>query len=115
MNEKIKVLIVDGSAIFRQALSQVLSSDPRIEVVGTASDPYIAANKMNVQAPDVITMAIELPRMDGLTFLKKIMTQHPVPVIVISHLVDTDPELISEALEHGATKVVPKSVFDNFD
>ena len=83
MNQKIKVLIVDGSAIFRQTLARILAADPSIEIMATASDPYIAANKMMVQVPDIITLDVELPRMNGLTFLKKIMAQHPIPVLII--------------------------------
>ena len=73
----IRVLIVDDSAVVRQSLSDVLSGDPQIEVIGTASDPFVAAERISQQIPDVITLDIEMPRMDGLTFLQQIMTQHP--------------------------------------
>ncbi|MEP6583524.1 MAG: chemotaxis response regulator protein-glutamate methylesterase [Ginsengibacter sp.] len=115
MSEKIKVLIVDNSAIFRQALTKILSADPAIEVVATASDPYIAANKMATQAPDVITIDIEMPRMNGLTFLKKIMSQHPIPVIVISRETENNMELTLKALNYGASEVMSKSLFETND
>ena len=83
---KIRVLIVDDSAVVRQTLCEVLSSDPEIEVIGTASDPFVAADRIAEQVPDVITLDIEMPRMDGLTFLKKIMSQHPIPVVICSSL-----------------------------
>jgi len=82
--KKIRVLVVDDSAVVRQALSSLLSSDPDIEVMGTASDPFVAADRIAEEIPDVITLDIEMPRMDGLTFLKMIMTQHPVPVVICS-------------------------------
>jgi two-component system, chemotaxis family, protein-glutamate methylesterase/glutaminase len=71
MNKRFKVLIVDDSAVVRQALSAILDSDPEIEVIGKAADPFIAASKIKAQVPDVITLDVEMPRMDGLTFLKK--------------------------------------------
>lgn len=112
MKQKIKVLIVDNSAIFRQTLSRILTSDPAIEVMATASDPYIAANKMITQVPDVITLDIELPRMNGITFLKKIMAQHPIPVVIISGIEKNNMELNAKAIEYGAVEVVAKSVFE---
>ncbi|HAN77554.1 MAG TPA: chemotaxis response regulator protein-glutamate methylesterase [Bacteroidales bacterium] len=108
MNEKISVLIVDDSAIVRQALSEILGSDPQIEVIGTASDPYIAAKKLQMQVPDVITLDIEMPRMDGLTFLRKIMTQHPIPVVIISSLTEKGSITALKALEYGAIEIVSK-------
>ncbi len=105
---KIKVLIVDDSAIVRQTLAEILSSDPQIEVIGTASDPYIAAKRIQNEVPDVITLDIEMPRMDGLTFLKKIMTQHPIPVVVISSLTDKGSETAMRALEYGAVEIITK-------
>ncbi|MEP7231133.1 MAG: chemotaxis response regulator protein-glutamate methylesterase [Ginsengibacter sp.] len=112
MSEKIKVLIVDNSAIFRQALTMVLIADPGIEVIATASDPFIAARKMTSQVPDVITLDIEMPRMDGLTFLKKIMSQHPIPVIIISNLIENNSELALKAMGCGALEVMTKKVFE---
>jgi two-component system chemotaxis response regulator CheB len=106
--KKIKVLIVDDSALVRQTLSELLSSDPEIEVIGTASDPYIAATKINELCPDVITLDVEMPKMDGLTFLKKLMTQHPIPVIVISTLTEKGTDTAVHALELGAIDVVAK-------
>ena len=87
-NGRIRVLIVDDSALVRQTLSQVLSTDPEIEVIATASDPFVAAERIAEQAPDVITLDIEMPRMDGLTFLRKIMAQHPIPVVICSSLAE---------------------------
>jgi two-component system, chemotaxis family, protein-glutamate methylesterase/glutaminase len=78
MKNKIRVLIVDDSALIRQTLKKILSLDPEIEVMGTAPDPFIAANKIKHEVPDVITLDVEMPRMDGLTFLQKIMSQHPI-------------------------------------
>ncbi len=112
MNEKIKVLIVDNSAIFRQCLTQILSADPGLEVMATASDPYIAAGKMTTQIPDVITLDIEMPRMNGITFLKKIMSQHPIPVIIISQKLENNMELTLQALGCGAVEVMTKKVFE---
>ena len=83
---KINVLVVDDSALVRQTLSVILASDERIEVMGTASDPFHAADKIKNAVPDVITLDVEMPRMDGLTFLKKIMLQHPIPVVICSSL-----------------------------
>ncbi|HON19157.1 MAG TPA: chemotaxis response regulator protein-glutamate methylesterase [Salinivirgaceae bacterium] len=107
-SSKIKVLIVDDSAVVRQTLASVLSSDPQIEVIGVASDPYFAANKIREIVPDVITLDIEMPRMDGLTFLKKIMTQHPIPVIIISSLTAKGTETAMRALEFGAVDIITK-------
>ncbi len=112
MNEKIKVLIVDSSAIFRQALKNILMSDPEIEVIATASDPYIAARKMTTEVPDVITTDIEMPGMDGITFLKKIMSQHPIPVVVISNLAENNMEFTVKTLGCGAAEVMSKNIFE---
>lgn len=108
MSEKIKVLIVDDSAVVRQALSAVFSSDKEIEVIGTAADPYYAAQKIQKNLPDVITLDIEMPRMDGLTFLKKIMNQHPIPVVIISSLTISGTETAMKALEFGAVDIITK-------
>lgn len=112
MKNKVKVLIVDDSAIFRQLLSKTLSADPAIEVIATAADPYIAASKMTMQVPDVITLDLEMPRMNGITFLKKIMSQHPIPVIIITGRTGRDMEVTLKALEHGAVEVLSKDMFD---
>jgi two-component system, chemotaxis family, protein-glutamate methylesterase/glutaminase len=108
VSEKIKVLIVDDSAVVRQALSAVFSSDKDIEVIGTAADPYYAAQKIQKDVPDVITLDIEMPRMDGLTFLRKLMQQHPIPVVIISSLTSTGTETGMKALELGAVDIITK-------
>ena len=105
---KIRVLIVDDSAVVRQTLSEVLSSDPEIEVMGTASDPFVAAERISDQIPDVITLDIEMPRMDGLTFLKKIMSQHPIPVVICSSLAAEGAQSTLMALEYGAVEIIAK-------
>jgi len=112
MRGKIKVLIVDDSALVRQTLAEILSSDPDISVIGLASDPYVAARKMAVQAPDVIILDIEMPRMDGLTFLQKLMAQHPLPVIICSCLAQDGSEAAMRALQIGAVDVVSKPRLD---
>ncbi len=108
MKSKIKVLIVDDSAVVRQTLAEILNGDPDIEVIGVAADPYFAANKISHQVPDVITLDIEMPRMDGLTFLKKIMNQHPIPVVIISSLTDRATQTGIKALEYGAVDIITK-------
>ncbi|HNW34897.1 MAG TPA: chemotaxis response regulator protein-glutamate methylesterase [Candidatus Ozemobacteraceae bacterium] len=108
MKRSVKVLIVDDSAVVREALSRLLSVDPEIEIIGTASDPFIAARKIAVQVPDVMLLDIEMPRMDGLTFLKKIMSQHPIPVVICSSLVDGQCETTLGALDDGAIEVIAK-------
>ena len=105
---KIRVLIVDDSAVVRQTMTEILASDPRIEVIGTAADPYLAAERMLHEMPDVITLDIEMPRMDGLTFLEKIMTQHPVPVVICSSLSQAGAESTLRALELGAAEIIAK-------
>jgi two-component system, chemotaxis family, protein-glutamate methylesterase/glutaminase len=105
---KIKVLIVDDSALVRQTLSEVLSSDESIEVIGTAADPFVAAERISERLPDVITLDIEMPRMDGLTFLQKIMTQHPIPVVICSSLVEEGAQSALKALEYGAVDIIAK-------
>lgn len=106
--KRIKVLIIDDSALVRQTLETIFSSDAAIEVIGTAADPYIAVNKIMEQVPDVITLDIEMPKMDGLTFLKKLMSQHPLPVIVLSTLTANGSETALKALELGALEVLEK-------
>jgi two-component system, chemotaxis family, protein-glutamate methylesterase/glutaminase len=108
---RIRVLIVDDSAVVRQSLSDVLSSDPQIEVIGTASDPFVAAERISQQVPDVITLDIEMPRMDGLTFLEQIMTQHPIPVVICSSLAEEGAQSTLRALELGAVDIVAKPRF----
>jgi two-component system chemotaxis response regulator CheB len=112
----IKVLIVDDSAVVRHTYKALLESDPEIVVIGTANDPYIAAQKIQKEKPDVITLDIEMPRMDGLTFLKKIMAQAPMPVVVISNQTQKGADVAIKALEAGAVDVMAKpnlsSTFD---
>jgi two-component system chemotaxis response regulator CheB len=105
---KVKVLVVDDSAVVRQTLSEVIKTDGRLELIGIASDPYIAARKMLKEAPDVITLDVEMPRMDGLTFLKRIMSQHPLPVVIISSLTEKGTETAMKALEYGAVEIITK-------
>ena len=105
---KIKVLIVDDSAIVRKILSEELSRYPDIEVIGVAPDPFVARDKIVNLKPDVITLDIEMPRMDGLTFLKKLMKYYPLPTIVVSSLTPRGGKLTLEALDIGAVDVVAK-------
>lgn len=105
---KIRVLIVDDSAVVRQTLSNLLEDDPEIEVMATASDPFVAADRIAEEIPDVITLDIEMPRMDGLTFLKMIMTQHPVPVVICSSLADQGAQSTLRALDYGAVDIITK-------
>jgi two-component system chemotaxis response regulator CheB len=104
----IKVLVVDDSAVVRQTLSSLLASDPEIEVIATAGDPFVAAERMRGEVPDVITLDIEMPRMDGLTFLKKIMSQHPIPVVICSSLAEENAQSTLKALEYGAVEIITK-------
>ena len=106
--KKIKVLVVDDSAVVRQSLEQILSSDQEIEVIGTARDPYMAVERMREEAPDVITLDVEMPRMDGITFLQKIMSQHPMPVVICSSLAGARSETAIKALEYGAIDIIEK-------
>jgi two-component system chemotaxis response regulator CheB len=106
--KKIKVLIVDDSAVVRQTLQEILSSDPQIEVIATAGDPFIAADKIREHVPDVITLDVEMPRMDGITFLQKLMSQHPIPVVICSSLTGDGAETTFKALEYGAVEIITK-------
>ena len=108
LHKKIKFLIVDDSASVRQTLKEVLESDPDIEVIATAADPFIAASRMAHEVPDVITLDVEMPRMDGLTFLDKIMKQHPIPVVMCSSLTAQGSETALSALEKGAVDIIEK-------
>jgi two-component system chemotaxis response regulator CheB len=100
--------VVDDSALVRNTLSDVLNSDPDIEVVAAASDPFAAADKIKKVLPDVITLDVEMPRMDGITFLRKIMSQHPIPVVMCSTLTEKGSELFLKALDAGAVDVITK-------
>jgi two-component system chemotaxis response regulator CheB len=106
--DKVKVMVVDDSALVRQTLIGVLESDPNIEVVASAADPFAAVEKLKKVVPDVITLDVEMPKMDGLTFLKKIMTQHPIPVVIISTLAEKDSDTALQAYEFGAIDVIEK-------
>jgi two-component system chemotaxis response regulator CheB len=108
MTRKIRVLIVDDSAFIRQILSEVLLSDPGIEVMAVAADPFFAAEKILHEVPDVILLDVEMPRMDGLTFLHKVMTQHPIPVVICSSLAEEGSETVLRALEYGAVEIIQK-------
>ena len=108
MSQKIRVLIVDDSAVVRQTMSEILSSDPEIEVTGTANDPFAAAARLKESIPDVITLDVEMPRMDGLTFLQKIMSQHPIPVVMCSSLTGDGSVSAMKALECGAVDIITK-------
>ena len=108
MEKKIRVLIVDDSAVVRQTMHDILSADPEIAVMGVAADPFIAAQKMREEVPDVITLDIEMPRMDGITFLHRIMSQHPMPVVVCSSVAQNGSDTAIKALEYGAVEIIAK-------
>lgn len=108
MNNTVKVLIVDDSAIVRKILSQELSRHSGIEIVGTAPDPFIARDKIVALNPDVLTLDVEMPRMDGITFLRKLMKHRPMPVIVLSSLTPQGGQTAMEALDAGAVEVMCK-------
>jgi two-component system chemotaxis response regulator CheB len=105
---KIKVLVVDDSAIVRKILSEAIDSQPDMEVIATAPDPFVARDKILALKPDVLTLDIEMPRMDGLTFLKKVMRFHPVPTIVISSLGQASTTAALDALRFGAVDILAK-------
>lgn len=104
----IRVLIVDDSSFVRQALRQVLETDPEIEVMGVASDPYMAVERIKAELPDVITLDVEMPRMDGLTFLDRLMSQHPIPVVICSTLTSAGSDVALAALAKGAVEIITK-------
>lgn len=108
----IKVLIVDDSALIRQLLTELLQDEHDIEVVGTAADPHIARDKIKALKPDVITLDIEMPHMDGLSFLERLMALRPTPVVVVSTLTQKGTEIAVRALEMGAIEVVAKPLMD---
>ncbi len=109
---KINVLVVDDSALVRKLLSEILNKDPDIEVVGTAIDPYQAREKIKKLKPDVLTLDVEMPRMDGVTFLKNLMRLHPMPVVMVSTLTEQGAQVTLEALELGAVDFVAKPKLD---
>jgi two-component system, chemotaxis family, protein-glutamate methylesterase/glutaminase len=112
MTSPVRVLIVDDSALMRQLISTMLSADPEIEVVGTAPDPHVARERIKALNPDVVTLDVEMPRMDGVTFLRKIMSLRPMPVVMISTLTQAGAEVTLEALEIGAVDFIAKPVQD---
>jgi two-component system chemotaxis response regulator CheB len=112
MTDKVRVLIVDDSAVVRQTLAEVLTSDPEIEVLATAADPFAAARRIQAEVPDVILLDVEMPRMDGITFLRKLMAQHPIPVVMCSTLTQEGSETLMQALEAGAVDVILKPRLD---
>ena len=105
---RITVMIVDDSAVVRQVLSGLLAADPQIEVIGTASDPLFALEKMQRQWPDVIVLDVEMPRMDGITFLKKVMAERPTPVVICSTLTTRGTATTLQALAAGAVSIITK-------
>lgn len=107
----IRVLVVDDSASVRQALTNVLESDPGIRVIATACDPYVAVQRIAEEIPDVITLDVEMPRMDGLTFLTKLMAQRPIPVVICSSLTEAGSQTALSALEKGAVDIITKPRF----
>jgi two-component system chemotaxis response regulator CheB len=112
MSKKIRVLVVDDSAVMRQLLSEVLNSDPSIEVVGTAPDPFVAREKIKLLNPDVLTLDVEMPRMDGLAFLRNLMRLRPMPVVMCSSLTQKGATVALDALSLGAVDFVAKPKVD---
>jgi len=112
MGAKVRVLVVDDSAAVRQTLTAILESDPDIEVIGAVGDPFAAARRIAQEVPDVITLDIEMPRMDGITFLRKLMNQHPIPVVMCSSLVEDGSQTLMQALEAGAVDIILKPKVD---
>jgi two-component system chemotaxis response regulator CheB len=109
----IRVLIVDDSAAVRAALSRIIEEAPDIELMGTASDPFIAAQRIQQEVPDVMILDIEMPRMDGITFLRRIMAQRPIPVVICSSLAEGGSETLLQALDAGAVEVIAKPRLDS--
>ncbi len=110
--KKIRALVVDDSALVRKLLTEFLNADPGIEVVGAAADPYIAREQIKKLSPDVLTLDVEMPRMDGLTFLSNLMRLHPMPVVMVSSLTQKGADVTLRALELGAVDFVSKPVVD---
>ena len=113
--KKIKVLIIDDSAVVRQLLKEILSSDKLIEVVGVATDPFVARDKIKKLKPDVLTLDVEMPKMDGISFLRNIMRLRPMPVIMISSLTEDGADVALEALSLGAVDYISKPKEDIAD
>ena len=112
MNKKIRVLVVDDSAVMRQLLTEILNSDPDIEVVGTAPDAFVAREKIKLLNPDVLTLDVEMPRMDGLAFLRNLMRLRPMPVVMCSSLTQKGAAVALDALSLGAIDFVAKPAVD---
>ena len=112
---KIRVLIVDDSQVIREVLTEILNSSPAIEVVGTAEDPLIAREMIKQLNPDVLTLDIEMPRMDGITFLRNLMRLRPMPVVMISALTEHNAEATLTALALGAVDFIAKPAGDTED
>ncbi len=110
--KKIRVLIVDDSALIRGVMTELMTQDPDIEVVGAAPDPYVARDKIKALNPDVLTLDVEMPKMDGLTFLQKVMAGHPMPVIMVSSLTESGCDTTLRALEFGAVDFITKPKID---
>jgi two-component system chemotaxis response regulator CheB len=113
VKKKLKVLIVDDSAVVRQVLAEIIAADPELEVMATAADPFMAAERMKTAVPDVITLDVEMPRMDGISFLQKIMRQHPLPVVICSSVTEKGSEVALKALEAGAVEIIEKPRLDS--
>jgi two-component system chemotaxis response regulator CheB len=111
IGRKIRVLIVDDSASVRQTMTSILAEDPEIDVIGTAADPFSAARRIQDEVPDVITLDVEMPRMDGITFLRKLMSQCPIPVVMCSSLTEEGSDTLLQAMEAGAVDVILKPRF----
>jgi len=107
--KRISVMLVDDSAVVRQVIGNILSQDPALEVIGAASDPLFALERMKREWPDVIVLDVEMPRMDGITFLKKLMAEHPTPVVICSSLTEKGTETSMQALSAGAVGIVAKA------
>ena len=112
MMKRIRVLVVDDSALVRELLTAGLAKDPELEVVGSAANPYIARDKIVELRPDVMTLDVEMPRMDGVDFLRRLMPQYPIPVIMVSALTQKGAQITLEALEAGAIDFVTKPSTD---
>ena len=110
--KKVRVLVIDDSASVRQAMTRILSADPEIEVIAAAADPFAAARYIQAEVPDVITLDVEMPHMDGISFLRKIMALRPMPVIMISTMTKAGADVTLEALEIGAVDFIAKPSAD---
>jgi two-component system chemotaxis response regulator CheB len=110
--KKIRVLIIDDSLLIRNVLTEILNSSPDVEVVGSAEDPYIAREMIKALNPDVLTLDIEMPRMDGITFLRNLMRLRPMPVVMISALTESNADVTLTALELGAVDFIAKPIID---